>query len=86
MPEVPVEAVSGREVQQPVHLLVDLAGQFLPVVTALVKAPADLGKTVKDALFSDPSVNDQFGCQSVHIPPLLSDNMVHYTFLEIALQ
>ena len=47
---------------------------------------SSIGKTVKDALFSDPSVNDQFGCQSVHIPPLLSDNMVHYTFLEIALQ
>ena len=68
VPQIFVKAVFRGQVQQAVHLLVDLSGQGFPVIVPFVELPADLSQTVKNALLSDSPVNDQFRCKTIHDP------------------
>ena len=67
VPQVLIKAVLRGEVQQPMHLLVDLADQRFPVIVSFIELPADLSQTVQDALFPYSSVNNQFGRKTIHV-------------------
>ena len=71
VPQVLIKTVFGRKIQQTVHLFIDLPDQLFLVIISLVEPAADLCHAVKDTLFPDPSVYDQFGCQTVHALKLL---------------
>ena len=60
VPEVPVEPVPGRQVQQTMDLVQNLRGQYLSVIVSAVELTAYIRQPHQDAVLSDLPVNDQF--------------------------
>ena len=66
MPEIPIETIVSRNIQQPIDLGQDLSGQNGLIIVSGLKFLADSGQMEQDTVFIDFAVNDQFSSQTIH--------------------
>ena len=60
MPEVAVESVARRKIEQAVDLCQDTTSEYIWAFLPFLERTADIGKLEQDALLTDFAVDDEF--------------------------